>query len=222
VNVRRTSFIYRASTGIGRAATGENQPWGKWREAREVMGRTGQVTTGGYTRRRRLAIALGLAVVLFAAATARLFVWPDLDTPPVGVDAIIELAGPGERDQTALDLARGHKAPVLAQSTTATEERTGDCLPPVPGVTIVCFHADPETTRGEARRIGRLARQYHWKSIVLVTTRDHVWRARLRVSRCFPGDIYVTTAPLPPLDWFYVIPYQWAATAKALVVERDC
>jgi uncharacterized SAM-binding protein YcdF (DUF218 family) len=87
----------------------------------------------------------------------------------------------------------------------------------------MCFHAEPNTTRGEAQSIGALAAQYNWSSIILVTTPDHAWRARWRVSRCFPGEIYVHTAPLPA--WYYgfwQIPYQWGATAKALAFERDC
>ncbi|MBO3750168.1 YdcF family protein [Streptosporangiaceae bacterium NEAU-GS5] len=167
-------------------------------------------------------IALAVALGAFVAATLRLFVWPDMPVAPARVDAIIELAGPGERDPTALALARAHRAGDLAQSTTLDDERAGQCLPQVPGVTTICFHPDPETTRGEARRIGELARQRNWKSVILVTSRDHVWRATLRVSRCFPGDIYVSPSPLPPLDWFRAIPYQWAATVKALVFERDC
>jgi hypothetical protein len=57
---------------------------------------------------------------------------------------------------------------------------------------------------------------------VLVTTPDQAWRARLRVTRCFDGEVYVATSPLPPLAWLGQIPYQWAATVKALVFERAC
>jgi hypothetical protein len=58
--------------------------------------------------------------------------------------------------------------------------------------------------------------------VILVTTPDQAWRARLRTTRCFPGDVYVATAPLPPLSWIWLIPYQWAASVKALTVERSC
>jgi uncharacterized SAM-binding protein YcdF (DUF218 family) len=163
-----------------------------------------------------------IGLLAFAAITARLFVWPDLPPLPAEVDAIVELGGPGVRDAAALALARDHRAPVLIQSTVAAEAGTRRCLPPVPGVTISCFHADPYTTRGEARYIGDMARRHHWRSVALVTTPDHAWRAKLRVARCFGGDIYVATSPLPRRDWLTAIPYQWAATVKALVFERDC
>jgi uncharacterized SAM-binding protein YcdF (DUF218 family) len=173
-------------------------------------------------RRHRRWLILGIVLLLFAGATARFFVWPDLAPLPDRADAIIELGGPGFRDDDALALARDHRAPVLVQSTVVEEAGTARCLPPVPGVTIMCFHAEPPTTRGEAQSIGALAQRYHWRSVILVTTPDHAWRARLRVSRCFPGEVYVSTSPLPPLYWFRQIPYQWGATTKALLFERDC
>jgi uncharacterized SAM-binding protein YcdF (DUF218 family) len=176
-------------------------------------------------KRRRLRIIVAVVVVLFCAVTARLFIWPDLPPLPGRADAIIELGGAGdpiERDNAALALAREHRAPVLVQSTVVAEAGTNRCLPPVPDVTIMCVHAEPNTTRGEAHAIAELAEQHQWDSIILVTTPDHAWRARLRVSRCFPGQVYVGTAPLPFLSWFGQIPYQWAATTKALTFERDC
>jgi len=165
---------------------------------------------------------IGLAfVVVSVAVTARVFVWPALQPLPERADAIIELAGPRDldRDRVALELAREHRAPVLIQST-----RPGDtaCLPPVPGVRIECFYADPNTTRGEARYIGAIAAQRHWHSVILVTTPDQAWRANLRVSRCFAGTVYNATAPLRWNDWFRQIPYQWLASIKALTIQRTC
>ena len=179
----------------------------------------------GWTRRRRLAavVALLTAVVAFAATTVRLFIRPDLAPLPPHADAIIDLGGPGDdRDAVALDLARGHRASYLVQSTVEIDAGTDHCLPAVPGVTVLCFHPEPNTTRGEARSIARLAAQYHWRSVILVTTTDHAWRAALRVRRCFPGEIYVSPSHLPLVDWAGAIQYQWAATAKAVLVERSC
>jgi uncharacterized SAM-binding protein YcdF (DUF218 family) len=174
-------------------------------------------------RLRHIALAAGtLAVLLFVGVTARYLVWPDLEPLPARVDAIIELGGPGDRDAAALSLARSKLAPFLVQSTTVSEAGTNRCLPPVPEVTVLCFHAEPNTTRGEAQYIGLLAQQRHWSSIVLVTSTDQAERAILRVSRCFPGRIYVSTTPPRLLDWFVLVPYQWAAFAKALFLEPDC
>jgi uncharacterized SAM-binding protein YcdF (DUF218 family) len=179
----------------------------------------------GRRRRRRLLIVLTGVIIVFTAVTARMFVWPDLPPLPERADAIIELGGAGkplERDDAALALAREHRAPVLVQSTVREEAGTSRCLAPVPDVTIMCFHAEPNTTRGEAHAIAAMAARYNWKSVILVTSPDHAWRARLRVSRCFPGEVYVSTFRLPPLEWFRQIPYQWGASTKALLFEREC
>ena len=173
-------------------------------------------------RWRRLWIVVGIMVLLFSAVTSRLFIWPDLPPLPDQADAIVELGGPTIRDDAALALARNHLAPVLVQSTREAEAGTDRCLPPVTGVTIMCFYPVPDTTQGEARAIGGLAAQHHWDSVVLVTTTDHAWRARLWVSRCFPGHVYVSTTPLPLRYWFRQIPYQWVASAKAVLVHRSC
>jgi hypothetical protein len=162
-------------------------------------------------------------VVAFAATTARIFIWPSLPPVPDHVDAIIELAGPGDRDAVAMALAKEHHAPLLIQSTLERDITYPEtCLPPIRDVTIECFHPEPATTRGEARYIGERAAAAHWKSVIIVTTPDHAWRARLRVERCFPGQVYVATSPLPTVDWLRQIPYQWAATVKAELFQRDC
>jgi hypothetical protein len=174
------------------------------------------------TVRRRLTFVALFTVVAFSAITARLFIWPSLPPLPAHADAIIELGGPGNRDAVTLALARQHRAPLVIQSTLAQDATSDTCLPPIPGITIECFHAVPPTTRGEARYIGERGAADHWKSVIIVTTPDHAWRARLRVQRCFPGQVYVETSPLPKLDWFRQIPYQWAATVKAELFQRDC
>ncbi len=171
---------------------------------------------------RRVALIALILLVPFSALTARLFVWPSLPPLPDHADAIIELGGPGDRDAVAMALAEEHRAPLLIQSTTAEEATTNTCLPAIPGVTIACFHAVPPTTRGEARYIGARGAASNWDSVILVTTPDHAWRARLRVERCFPGQVYVKTSPLPKWYWLRQIPYQWVATVKAEIFQRDC
>jgi hypothetical protein len=173
-------------------------------------------------RLRRTLVVLLAVGVPFVLLTMRFFVWPELPELPARADAIIELAGPGNRDGDAIALAQAHRATLVIQSTVLAEAGTNKCLPPIPDVTIMCFHPDPGTTRGEARYIGALAAQRHWRSVILVTTPDHAWRARLRVMRCFPGEVYVSVSPLPAWEWPLQIPYQWAATTKALIFQTDC
>jgi len=159
-------------------------------------------------------------IVAFGLVTARLFVWPAQGVPGT-VDAIVMLAGPGNRLPTALRLAREHRAPVLVVSR-GWQGYGGPCPAPVPGVRLICFDPDPGNTRGEAEALGRLAKKFRWSSVVLVTTRPQDTRARIIVGRCFGGSTYVVTAPLPTSSWPYQIAYGWGALLKALVVNRTC
>jgi hypothetical protein len=159
-------------------------------------------------------------VVVFGLVSVRLLVWP-AQGMPTRVSAVVMLAGPGNRLPVALQLAREHRAPVLVVSR-GWEGYGGPCPPPVPGVKLICFDPDPPDTRGEAEAVGRLAKQYRWRSVVLVAIPTQDTRARMVVERCFGGSTYVVTAPLPTGSWPYQIVYGWGALIKALVVDRSC
>ena len=169
---------------------------------------------------RRSLVALGILVLAFCVATARLLVWPAVGAP-AAVSAIVMLDGPGDRLGVAQGLARQHRASVLVVSQGVSV--SGDpCPSPTPGVRLVCFHPSPADTRGEAEYIGRLAKQYGWRSLVLVTTREQDTRARILVARCFTGSVYVITTARPWYDWPDQIAYGWGALLKALVLKRTC
>jgi hypothetical protein len=87
---------------------------------------------------------------------------------------------------------------------------------------VLCFQPVPDTTQGEAEATAGLAREYGWHSIALLTTPDQTWRAELRFRRCYSGSIYGVTTPLPLHLWPFMIAYQWAATAKAELINRSC
>jgi hypothetical protein len=163
-----------------------------------------------------------LAVVFMAVsgATARLFIWP-AQGMPARVSAIVMLDSPADPLSVALRLARQHRAPFLVVSL-GTPDSGPDCPQPVSRVTLICFNPVPPTTEGEAEFVGRLARKYHWDSIVVVTITPQDSRARLRIERCFAGRVYVATAPITLTSWPYQIAYQWAALIKAWVVQRSC
>ncbi len=180
-------------------------------------------TTDGHRRsfRKRRVFAAAMALIIaFGLVTARLLVWP-AQGMPVQVSAIVMLAGPGNRLPVALRLAREHRAPVLVVSR-GWQGYGGPCPAATPGVKVSCFDPDPGNTRGEAESTGRLARQYHWRSLVLVTTSVQDTRARILMGRCFGGSIYVVTAPLSLGDWPYQIAYGWGALFKALFLYRSC
>jgi uncharacterized SAM-binding protein YcdF (DUF218 family) len=179
-------------------------------------------------KRRTVLIATIAAVFLaFCGLTARLFIFP-VSGMPAHVDAIVMMAGPGDRFRTALRLAAQHRAPVLAISSGnrgpsgAGGTFSGPCAPQIPGVRVICFNPNPDTTQGEAEYAARLARQYHWHSVALVTITPQDSRARLRMERCFSGHVYVMTAPTSARYWPYELAYEWAATVKALTINRSC
>jgi len=172
-------------------------------------------------RAARIVLSTALVLVLiFAALTARLFVWP-AQGMPAEVSAIVMLSGPGVRLPVALQLADEHRAPVLVIS--QGYDGYGSPCPPRPsGVQLICFDPEPSTTRGEAEYIGRLAKKYDWSSLVVVTSRPQATRARMLVERCFTGAVYNSTGPLPMQSWPYQIVYGWGALAKALFEDRTC
>ena len=142
---------------------------------------------------------------------------------PAHVDAIVMMNGSGGRLDAILRLGWEQRAPVLVISRGSPYWGHGSiCAPKMPRVTVICFDPDPATTQGEAEFAGRLARRYHWRSITLLTTTPQDTRARLRLERCFSGDVYVVTALLPIQDWPYELVYEWGATVKALFLQRAC
>jgi uncharacterized SAM-binding protein YcdF (DUF218 family) len=170
--------------------------------------------------RQRVLACLAVLVIAFAAATARLLIWPAQGSPP-RVDAIVMLAGPGNRLPAALALARDHRAPVLVVSR-GWMGYGGPCPPPTQGVRTICFNPDPGNTRGEAEYVGALARRNGWHSLLIVAIRPQAVRAQLLFDRCFGGQVYVSTAPLPAGSWPYQIAYGWASLVKAALVVRAC
>jgi len=159
-------------------------------------------------------------LIIFVAATLRLFVWPARGMPS-HVSAIVMLAGPGDRLKLALQLARDRRAQYLVVSR-GHEGYGGPCPRPVPKVRLICFEPSPASTRGEAEYVGRLARRHHWHSVALVTNTMQNSRARQRVERCFAGPVYVMTVGLPWTSWPGQIAYEWAATLKMMVWQRSC
>jgi hypothetical protein len=157
-------------------------------------------------------------VVVILGLSARLFVWPDVNAPE-HADAIVVLGGAGNRIPEGFTLAKEGYAPLLIFSLSRIQQ----CFPSFGRITIKCFHANPLSTRGEARAIGHLALQYHLHSIILVVTTPQATRARLRVGRCYSGKVLVTAvSPGGVGDWIWAVVYEWGALFKALVLQPSC
>jgi hypothetical protein len=141
---------------------------------------------------------------------------------PARVDAIVVLGGQGGRLDLGAALAWGNQARYLVLSEGLPWIRPGMCGEHFNGGIVICFQPKPDTTQGEAEATARLAKQYGWHSIALVTTPDQAVRAEIRFQRCFSGQIFNVTTPLPRDQWPYAIVYQWAAITKAETVDRQC
>jgi hypothetical protein len=165
-------------------------------------------------------LVVGLVLVLFVAATARLFVWPPTDRP-TRVDAVVALGGdPGQRRaHQAVALAAAGYAPVAVVSLGGYRV---PCPAAPPHVEVICFRPDPVDTRGEAEFAARLAARHHWTSLIVVPERSQSTRARLLFERCTPARLVI----VPVQDRMVRLPgdvaYEWGALLKALVLKRSC
>jgi uncharacterized SAM-binding protein YcdF (DUF218 family) len=168
-----------------------------------------------------LLVVVLLLVVTIPVATARLFIWPPSDNP-TRADATVALGGDtGQlRAKQAIQLARSGYAPVAVISLGG--KRAVPCPKPVRGVRVLCFRADPLTTRGEAEYVARLAAQRHWHRIIVVSERSQATRARMLFERCTPIQLEMVPVTDPRDRLPYDVVYEWGALAKALVLVRSC
>jgi hypothetical protein len=144
---------------------------------------------------------------------------------PTRADAVMVLGPPTDRLGTARDLLAHGMATNLVISLNSPKQRQANalCESPPAGITVTCFQPSPPTTQGEARQLGRLASQRGWKTVIVVTSKYHVSRARLLMDRCVDGRVEVVAAQedISPLEWAYQFAYQTGGYLKA-ALDRDC
>lgn len=184
---------------------------------------------GADTRRRRirrLIACIGLLVIAAAVGGLPVYVKPQVDELR-RADAILILGGPNYGTiPFGLELAAQGWAPmVVVSNPNGPNDRwlTDYCATHPLGVEVHCFVPDPPTTKGEGRELHRLAAQYGWRTVIIVTSRPHVSRARFILHRCFDGELIMMASPtdLSPLGWAYQYVYQTAAYLRALA-QPDC
>ena len=141
-------------------------------------------------------------------------------------DAVVVLSGSKhERLDGGLALMAKGAAPVLVISNglDPTQPRApGLCHHGGNGFQVICFTPDPDSTRGEAEAVGRLAREHRWKRILLVTSRFHVTRARMLFDRCVDGDVDAVGVDYPWTTIPYAVAGEWFKTVRALTYQRGC
>lgn len=175
-------------------------------------------------RLRRARAAFVVLVVAWLVATAVLFVWPRQDEPS-RADAVVVLSG-GRKTRLAkgLELIRGGVAPTLVISD-GRAPGWGEANRLCGGgerFEVVCFRPRPYSTHGEANDIARLAQRHGWATLVVVTSRYHVTRARMLFRRCTDAEIEGVAARTPPLSMVMNMPFEWGKFLYQVTVERDC
>jgi uncharacterized SAM-binding protein YcdF (DUF218 family) len=166
-----------------------------------------------------------LALVVWLIATAILFVWPR-EEEPRSADAVVVLSGVRKaRLAKGLELVRSGVAPTLVISdgrAPGWPEANRLCDGGASRFRVVCFRPDPYSTHGEAADIARLARARGWRSLVVVTSRYHVTRARLLFRRCVGGPVSGAAADTSPSAMALNVPAEWGKLLWQLTLERDC
>lgn len=176
-------------------------------------------------RLRVLAAALAaLAAAAWLAATVRLLFLPD-EGAPARADAIVVLSGSKRRLDRALELMARGTAPVLVISGRDHRQPLADRLCAAggrDGFRVLCFMPRPDSTRGEARQVARLARRHRWRAVVLVTSRFHVTRARMLFRRCVGARVYAVGTSYPWTSVPAAVAGEWAKLAYAWIIARGC
>src|SRR5882762_9184025 len=91
------------------------------------------------------------------------------------------------------------------------------CAKHHPGFNLHGFVPATPTTKDEARGVRGLAAQYGWRTIIVVTFRPHISRARYILEQCFDGDLVMVESPahLSTPQWAFQYIYQTAGYVRA-------
>ena len=167
-----------------------------------------------------VAALYGLGIWLFLLRS-------DDDLPTRAADAVVVLAGSKARLPVALDLMRRHAAKTLVVSEDSASRdpaRFRLCKGAKPrDYKLICRHADPFSTRGEARLTADLALRNHWFAVIVVSSRYHLFRAERLFGRCTTAKLIMRGTDAG--SWWYkaaAVPLEWAKLARAETFQRGC
>ena len=179
-------------------------------------------------RRRVRRVVVSACLLLTAAVVAGLLVYvrPQIDRLR-HADAILILGGADyRRYRFGFDLgAQGWAPNVVVSNPDGTDNQwlTGLCAAPHPRFNLHCVVPDPPTTKGEGRELRRFAAQNGWRTVIVVTFRPHISRARFILEQCFDGDLVMVASPthISVPRWAFEYVYQTAGYLRA-VVQPGC
>lgn len=154
----------------------------------------------------KAAVAAVVVLVLWLLTSYALFYnppMPDLQR----ADAVVVLGGAStERLPVGRQLVEDGWAPLLVLSHTDTPGNVdADRVCDTPkSKRIICFRPDPLTTRGEARAVARLADDFGWDTVIVVTSRYHVLRSYQHIGQCSDSRLIMADSDpeLGLFGWF--------------------
>jgi hypothetical protein len=170
----------------------------------------------------RVFATLAVILIVLVVAGLPIYVRPQTDRLR-HADAILILGGPDYRRYPfGLELGSQGWAPnVVVSNPHGADDPwlTKFCATPQTRFKLHCFTPDPPTTKGEGRALRLMASQHGWRTIIVVTLRPHVSRARFILEHCFDGDLVMVPIParLSLPVWAFQYVYQTAGYARALL-----
>ena len=133
--------------------------------------------------------------------------------------------GRGPRLAKGVELVRRGVAPVLVVSdgwSPTWPEANRLCAGRPAPVAVACFHPAPYSTRGEAEAFARLADRRGWRSVVVVSSRYHLLRARMLFERCYDGKVETAASNGTLLGRILAAPIETVKLGYALLLKRGC
>jgi uncharacterized SAM-binding protein YcdF (DUF218 family) len=172
---------------------------------------------------RRLVGLVVLALIIAYAVGVPLFLNRDDDPLPSSADAVVVLAGSGERLAAGQALIGGgiSKTLVISADRSRRDRRRDHlCRSKTPGV--ICVYPGPISSADEEQAITRLAERRDWDTIVLVTSRYSLFRVERAFRRC--GNFRVVAYGVDEPWWRDAIdvPLEWVKLGIAETVRRGC
>lgn len=185
-------------------------------------------------RRSRVffATAAGMVMLLFLNGATGTILFANARADQLKrVDAIVVLSGDHDgREAYGLQLAeQGYAGTVLISRSNNSNDAvyTRACQKRA-DINVICRVPTPLTTRGEAIMSRELAEQYGWKSILVVSWRYHLPRARKIFDQCFTSPSRSAVFRDVPrqyafsvAQWQYTYLYQYGGWVKADILGCD-
>jgi uncharacterized SAM-binding protein YcdF (DUF218 family) len=182
----------------------------------------------GRVTRPAPAMITALVLVLFLnGVTGTLFFAHARPDPLAKVDAIVVLGGEHDgREAYGLRLAeQGYARTVLLSDPYGTRDPVmKKACRPRTDIEVICRPPVPSTTRGEALMTRVLAEQRGWRSVMIVSWRYHLPRARRIFDQCYATNGRTVIArdvprsyPFSVAAWQFVYLYQFGGFVKAEV-----